>query len=219
MVFEVLMNILKSPTFQWALVIVSILLYFLFIHALNDRENRIRYEPKSLFETKEIEFNEKLKLITPEPQAAMFYSSYYFQSQIPSFTVEHPATWSATLKNKNDLDYITLSPDNFSKTQLDECIDIYQSEDSMPILEAKNYNKFLLEATDLQYLTKEEVETTIASSSAIVSKLRPDKIKPEEFVNNAIIVKENKYSYIIRGCKDTSDEIFYRVLKSFTFEE
>ncbi|CAN5137651.1 hypothetical protein BH09PAT2_BH09PAT2_04120 [soil metagenome] len=94
---------------------------------------------------------------------------------------------------------------------------IFQTKDNMPLLEAVNYSPFMMEKTGQPFFQKEAVETTISGQPAYMSKLRLSVNKPDQFVQNIVIVQRNTFTTVIRSCVGTKEELFYSILKGFKF--
>ncbi|MBU0618598.1 hypothetical protein KKD62_00005, partial [Patescibacteria group bacterium] len=200
-----------------------IIVFLVVVYRLNTRWDRERIKPVSLVEVTRQAFESKIALLEPEPGAKTFNSLNAGNQRIPGFTIDYPATWSARLiyqaKDSVDPLAVLFSPANPSE----ECIRLWQSNDNMPILEVKNYNLFMLEKPGVPYLTKfdaigTDVETTLDKMDVLVSKMRLVGTNSAELVDNAILVKDNTYSYILRGCLGTAEDIFYRAYKSFKLQ-
>lgn len=184
--------------------------FFVIAYKLNTKTNITRSKSISIFYAQRKVFEDKLAKLNKEPDSATFNSGIISKQNIPIFEIDYPATWSAIkndVKKYEEPDYIL--------GNLNECIQIYESIDSMPILEAKNYNRFMLEKPGTPYMTKENVETEINGLSAIVGKLLLDKKQPKKFIDYSLYVKNNKYSYIFHACPGTNEETFYKIYKSF----
>lgn len=195
--------------YSWAVVVLIIIGYFTFVYKLNTKENIIRREPKSLFKFEEEQLQATITLI-PAIDSNNIYTST--NTNLSSFSVNYPDNWYIDAQSNDNEAIITLKP---SDAKHMGCIRIYQTKDNMPLLEAVNYNQYMMQKKDTPYFLKEAVETTISGQPAHISKVRLDNKKPEEFVQNVVIVQDNTYTTILRSCPGTKEEDFYSVLMSF----
>jgi hypothetical protein len=217
-----LKKILTNRSVQWAIYAALVLIFLIWVYRANTQFDREKIKPISIFEKTGKEFDLKLsRLKTDKPIKTL--DSTGIKDNIPDFTLDYPATWSAKLSGNTDNSspIFVLLP--LTKTDIatdaGECIKIYQSEDHMPVLEAKNYNPYMIEKPGFPYLTKEDVETVINGLEATIGRLRIDSGTPNRYVFNALLVKNYTDSYILRACEQTKDSIFYQVLKSFKLLE
>ncbi len=196
----------------WAVVALIIIGYFTIIYKLNNKENIIRREPKSLFKFEEEQLQATITLVPPLENAPIYISNH---NTLPPFSLSYPSDWSVVTNTTDSETMITIQPFNNASSA---CIKIYQTKDNMPLLEAVNYNKYMLQKKETPYFLKEAVETTVASQPAHISKLRLNNSKPEEYVQNAVIVADNVYTTIIRTCPGTPDSVFFGVLQTFQYK-
>lgn len=192
----------------YSIISITIIGYFLVIYKVNNRENIIKREPKSLFQSDA----ENLQATITHYPTLSPHNKYSSQiANFPSFSVNYPDNWKLTTKTINNATYIEIEP--FTNTSND-CVMIYQSIDNMPLLEAVNYSKYMLQNKKTTYTVTEPVETTINNIPTHISTLHKDKKE----IRNAVLVKDNTYTLVVRGCEQTSDELFFSVLQSITFE-
>lgn len=192
----------------YSIISLSIIGYFVLIYKVNNRENITKRVPKSLFQS---EAENLQATITHYPTLSP-HNKYFSQvANFPSFSVNFPDNWSVNTNSMNDETILTIEP--FNNTSND-CVKIYHSTDNMPLLETVNYNRYMLENKNKPYTLTEPVETTINNIPTHITKLH----KGKKVIRNAVLVKDNTYTLVIRGCEKTTDEIFFSVLQSITFK-
>lgn len=196
--------------FQWTIIALIIIGYFIFVYRINNKENIIKREPKSIFKQEE----ETLQATITQYPTLTTSRSYTSTNNQASFSINYPDNWSINTETINNETIITIEPLNNTSN---ECVKIYQSEDTMPLLEAVNYSKHMQKQKNMPYTLKEPIETSIDGMPAHMSKLIPDSKKPDTFMRNVVVVQDNTYTTIIRGCAGTPDAIFFPVLNSISF--
>ena len=191
-----------------AIIALVIFGYFSFIYNLNNRQNIIKREPKSIFEFDAEALRKAITLYPTLPPENIYTSP---TSDLLPISIGYPDNWTVEeLRDDKDL-ILTMKPLDAKRK---ECIKIYQIKESMPLLEAINYSKYMLQTKNTPYSLSEPVETTIHGIPTHISKLHLSKQKSDKIVRNAVLVKDNTFILVVRSCEGTSEEIFFATLNT-----
>ncbi len=190
-----------------SIIALLIIGYFSFIYHLNNRQNIIKRTPKSIFQSEAETLHTTITLYPTLPTQNVYNTT---TTDLLTLSFNFPDTWSVDNKTTNNTTVLNLHSDNNPK----ECVNVYVQKDDMPLLEAVNYNRYMLQAKNKPYRLSEPVETNINSIPTHISKLHFSTHNPDKMIRNAVMVKENTFTVIVRSCENTPEDMFFSIIKT-----
>ena len=200
----------RFPLLKYWVPAVVITSLFAFYHHLNNFKpvNNVVLESSIAVDRKA--FESKIAAIP-----ALTRSRRFRVAQGPlDIQVSLPEHWQKTTLAATD------GRTRFTSSDLKSCVDLFQREDGMPLLEAAMESPMMWLRPGIPYLGKSLAQTSIDSKPGLVGHIRLRVIGKEMpadvYVSNALIVVDNRWSIVLRSCEGTADEVFYQIYKSLT---